>query len=341
MTVRSGYHRTGRTRLGAVVCAAALGLLTACGGTDAAGTVSASTATSGPWEFTDDQGVKISKPKRPSVIVAESGTAGALWEYGVKAKGIFGQHRKADGSKDPLVGDVDLASVEVLGNAWGEFNLEKFAALKPDIVLTTMQGPMLWAVPQESKDKINAIAPIGGIQLAGKPLPDVITQMEGLAKSLGGNADSDPIKKARADLATAENAVREAVKAKPGLKVLVANASKEGLSVAPPKYHGDLRYFASLGVELVGPNSPDQPFETLSWEQAGKYPADVVLLDNREGTSTPAELKAIPTWNTHPAVKAGQVGVWHTLAPIGYRSHAEVLTDLAGTVRKSRTDVVN
>ncbi len=69
-----------------------------------------------------------------------------------------------------------------------------------------------------------------------------------------------------------------------------------------PDTSADLKYFKSLGVEFITPDKLDESgfFESLSWENAGKYKADLVLLDNRTGTLQPEELKAKATWPRCP-----------------------------------------
>ena len=44
----------------------------------------------------------------------------------------------------------------MIGNEWGQFNIEKYASLSPDVLITTMfdDAGTLWYVPEESKDKI-------------------------------------------------------------------------------------------------------------------------------------------------------------------------------------------
>lgn len=50
-------------------------------------------AASGLWEFTDDRGVTVSLPKRPVRVVAQTTSAAALWDYGVRPIAIFGPGR--------------------------------------------------------------------------------------------------------------------------------------------------------------------------------------------------------------------------------------------------------
>jgi len=48
-------------------------------------------------------------------------------------------------------------------------------------------------------------------------------------------------------------------------------------------------------------------FENLSWEQAGKYDADVITVDARETDDTAKQIDKLPTWQNLPPIKAGQV----------------------------------
>ena len=90
----------------------------------------ASVAVDGAWSFTDDRGVTVSLPALPQRIVAQVTAAASLWDYGVRPVGIFGPQRRADGTPDPLAGNIDLDAVTSLGEAWGEFDLERLIALQ-------------------------------------------------------------------------------------------------------------------------------------------------------------------------------------------------------------------
>ncbi|RJQ70239.1 ABC transporter substrate-binding protein [Pseudonocardiaceae bacterium YIM PH 21723] len=311
---------------------AVLGLFsTACGG-------ATTSTTTGAWSFKDDRGTEIKRDRRPVTIVAESGMAAALWEYGIKVKGVFGPQKKPDGSRDPQVGNVDLSQVTDLGQEYGQVNLEKLAVLKPDIVVTSLQGKTVWGIDEGALGRVDGIAPIVGIQVAAKDTKTLIGRVEDLVTALGGKVDGDPVTRAKADLAKAEQAVRDAVAAKPNLKVEVVNAGKDALYVTRLDYHHDVRYFRQLGVNIVGPAGADESWETVSWEQASRYPADLILLDNRLFSLQNDDLKKTqPTWTKLPAVTAGQVGVWHTLVPISYAANVIVLNDLAATLTRSTT----
>ncbi|CAM5447985.1 ABC transporter substrate-binding protein [Streptomyces avidinii] len=335
------------TRRGLIAAGGALGLvaaLTACGGSDSAkdgsGGKDSGAAASGPWSFKDDLGKELNAKSTPKNIVAFTGTAAALYDYGVNVKGVFGPTKTADGKADVQAGSMDISKVQILGNVYDEFNVEKYAALQPDLLVTnTWEKDTYWYVPEASKDKILKLAPAAAIGVGGSVSMDTaLARTADLAKSLGAdmNAKKAVDGKARFDAASAK--LREATKANPGIKVLVGSGSADLFYVSTPGTSADLKYFQSLGVEFVTPEKTDEGgfFESLSWENAGKYKADVVLLDNRTGTLQPAELKAKPTWAELPAAKANQITPRVTEPIYSYEKCAQILEDLAQSVQNAK-----
>ncbi|MGW7056262.1 ABC transporter substrate-binding protein [Streptomyces sp. NPDC054887] len=323
---------------------AATGLLAACGDSDkgkGSGKNGSDKADSGPWTFTDDRGKKIKLPKRPERIVAQSHPAAALWDFGIEPVGIFGPQKTADGKPSPQVGNLDLSKTTSVGTAFGEFQMEKLISLKPDLIVTIAYGPMVWYIPEEVYKKVEEVAPVAVIQLMGVAVPDAVKRFGELAEALGADPESAEVKKAKADFEKAAAGVTAAAKAKKGLSVAVVSGTKENFFVADPAFHGDVKYFQQLGLDIVKPKKPEAGFETLSWEEAGRYKADLVLEDARpEGGLTHKQLGAYPTWKGSPAVKADQVSDWQTETPFTYQRFTKVLNDLAATVSKVRTDVV-
>jgi iron complex transport system substrate-binding protein len=324
---------------------AATGLLAACGDSDKGkgkgSGKSGSGKDSGPWSFTDDRGKKISLPKRPERIVAQSHPAAALWDFGIQPVGIFGPQKTADGKPSPQIGNVDLSRTTSVGTAFGEFQMEKLISLQPDLIVTIAYGPMIWYIPEDVIKKVEEVAPIAVIQLMGVAVPDAVKRFGELAAALGADPDSAEIKKAKADFEAAAAGVTKAAAAKKGLSVAVVSGTKENFFVADPAFHGDVKYFQQLGLDIVKPAKPDAGFEALSWEEAGRYKADLVLEDSRpEGGLTHRQMDAYPTWKGSPAVKAGQVTDWQTETPFTYQRFTKVLNDLAASVEKARVDVV-
>ncbi|WP_329130455.1 ABC transporter substrate-binding protein [Streptomyces sp. NBC_01476] len=342
----------GISRRGVLAAGGSLGLgalLAACGsdspdsgaGSAKGGTTTgaAPTTPGGPWSFTDDRKQTAKKGSTPAKLVAYIGSAAALHDYGIECTGVFGPTTLKNGSPDAQAGGVDVHKVTVIGNTWGEFNIEKYAALSPDLLISHMyEAPTLWYVPDESAKKILALAPSVGINVAGVPLTTPLQRYAELASSLGADMSSGPnaAQKARFEKASAD--LRAAVKAHPGIKVLASSASADSFYVSTPAAACDLSYYKSLGVDFIVPDKVEGGFfETLSWETADKYKADVVMLDNRTATLQPKDLTAKPTWAQLPAVKAGQVLGWPSEPIFSYDKCAaqiEVLTQAITSAKK-------
>ncbi|WIY00038.1 ABC transporter substrate-binding protein [Amycolatopsis mongoliensis] len=316
---------------------AAAAALTACGSGE-----DKPAASSGPWEFTDDRGQKAARDQRPTRVVAYVSSAAALWDYGVRPLGVFGPQKTADGTKEIQAGNIDLNAVTSIGNAWDDFSMEKFAALKPDLVITGLTGAKptdLWVLKDDLGPKVQQIAPIVALSEYKVTLPKVIERYEQLAVALGGDANSDVIKKGKDDFRKASDDLKAAIKAKPGLKVLVVSSDKDNLYVCKPEFFADLAYYRDLGLDIVNGAGSDDYFETLSWEQAGKYPADLILTDSRTYALSRQQLAAIPTWAQLPAVKANQLADWSTEPRFNPVLAAPVIRKLTEVVQGARTDI--
>ncbi|MDT0532983.1 ABC transporter substrate-binding protein [Micromonospora sp. DSM 115977] len=315
-------------------------LLAGCGGDEDSAAPTAK-GSEGPWSFTDDRNEKVSTPARPTRVVAFTGVAAALVDFGLDKQivGVFGETKRSDGSKDPQAGDLDVESVEILGNVWGEFNLEKYAALRPELLVTHMYDPgAFWYVPDESKGKILPLAPTVTVTTARVPMTKPIERYAQLAESLGADLSAKKVTDAKARFEAAAESVRQAVKANPGIKVLACSGSPDLFYASNPKVSTDLMYFAELGVDIVVPTKLEAGdyFEALSWENAGKFPADLLLLDNRSTALQPKDLAAKPTWQQLPAVKANQVAAWDAVPRFSYAGAAPLLENLATAIKGAK-----
>ncbi|WP_320064258.1 ABC transporter substrate-binding protein [Micromonospora sp. RTGN7] len=331
-------HLTRRGLLSAGGALALGALLAACGDKDDDSTPAAG---SGPWSFTDDRPEKVTRDATPARVVAFTGVAAALVDFGVDSRivGVFGETTRTDGSKDPQAGDLDVGKVSVLGNVWGEFSVEKYAALNPDLLITHMYDPgAFWYVPDESRDKILALAPAVTITTARVPMTRPIARYAELAAALGADLNAKKVTDAKARFEAAAESVRQAVKANPGIKVLAASGSPDLFYASNPKVSTDLMYFAELGVDIVVPTKLEQGdyFEALSWENAGKFPADLILLDNRATAMQPADMAKKPTWAQLPAVKANQVTPWDAVPRFSYTGAAPLLENLAKAISAAK-----
>jgi hypothetical protein len=135
--------------LGTLATLASGSLLSACGSEEREG----AGEDSGPWRFTDDRGRKLERDARPKRIVANEATAAALWYAGVQPVGIFAGSPLKEST---LLEGVDLEGIRPLGEVYGEIDLERLAALKPDVIVTAFnpdQAPVLFGFKNESQQK--------------------------------------------------------------------------------------------------------------------------------------------------------------------------------------------
>jgi iron complex transport system substrate-binding protein len=315
-------------------------LLTACGGDEGAPPDGgAATGASGPFRFTDDRGRTVRLGQKPERVVAFVGTAAALHDYGVECTGVFGPTTTESGRADVQAGDLDVEKLTVLGNAFGEFDVEKYASLRPELLVTSMyEKNALWYVPQESKDQILKLAPSIGLTVARVSLPEPLERHAELAEALGADMSTSSVTRAQKRFEKAADELRTVAKQKKGLRVMAASGSPDLFYVSTPAPSADLRWFRELGVEFVEPDDLDKGgfYESLSWEKAAKYGADVIMLDNRSSALQPKALRSKPTWSSLPAVEAGQVVPWVTEPRFSYAGCAPVVEDLTAALRRAR-----
>ncbi|MEU5215843.1 ABC transporter substrate-binding protein [Streptomyces sp. NPDC020807] len=341
------------TRRGLIAAGSVLGLgaaLAACGGEtkDSSSPKGSSSATapakSGAWEFKDDRGVVAKAKTTPKRIVAFTGTAAALKDFGVESVGVFGPTYVEDPKTkqrkpDVQAGDLDINKVGVIGNVWGEFKIEEYLKLQPELLVTDMwEKNDLWYVPAEQKEKILKVAPSVALWAADNSMPTVLQRHADLAASLGADVETAQIKADKARFEAAAERVRKAAQGKKDIKVLIGSGSPDLFYVSTPVRPTDTLFFKELGVNLVVPNKLDAGgwFEGLSWENVDKYKADVIMLDNRTGTLQPEQLKSKPTWAALPAVKAGQVIPRVTEPIYSYAKCAPLLEDLAKALENAK-----
>ncbi|MFI5549871.1 ABC transporter substrate-binding protein [Streptomyces sp. NPDC051738] len=336
------------TRRGILAAGGALGLgavLAACGDDDAksGGSDEATTAAkSGPWTFKDDRGTTVKLDKVPTKIVAFVGVAAALYDYGIEVKGVFGPTKTQDGKADVQAGDMDVSKLTVFGNVWDQFNVEKYAAFAPEVLISTTfdSAGTLWYVPEASKDKIAKLAPSAAISVYDRQLTQPLERVWELAESLGADLKADKIAQSKKDFEAAAERLRKAAKARPEIKVLAGSASQDIFYVSGTNLSIDLEYFKALGVNFVEPPESAKKegggwFESLSWENVDKYPADIIMMDDRSSTIQPADITEA-TWKKLPAVKAGQVIARSPEPILSYDKCTPLLTSLAEAIEKAK-----
>ncbi|MET7764897.1 ABC transporter substrate-binding protein [Streptomyces sp. NPDC005393] len=320
--------------------AAGLGaLVTACGGKGSSGSGGDGDG-GGSWSFTDDRKQKITLDSRPQHIVAYIGSAAALHDFGIDQQitGVFGPTTLKNGTPDVQAGDLPVDKVTSLGQTWGQFNVEKYASLGPDLLITNMYDPgALFYLPDDSKKKILALARSAAITTGRVSMLEPIKRYAALAESLGADLKAKKVTDAKARFEKASETLRKSVTSH-RIKVMACSASADLFYVSNPKINADLIYFSELGVDFVVPEKPDKGgyFESLSWENADKYGADVLFLDNRTATLQPKALTAKPTWAKLPAVKAGQIAPWSSEPRFSYAGAAPLVESLTKAIQDAK-----
>ncbi|MFJ4717258.1 ABC transporter substrate-binding protein [Streptomyces sp. NPDC088785] len=335
------------TRRGLIAAGGALGLgaaLAACGGDSGDGGSAAARTTEkpGPWSFEDDRGTTVKLDAPPANIVAFTGVGAALYDYGIQVKGVFGPTTGKGGKPDVQAGDMPVDKVTVIGNTWGQFNIEKYAGLAPDVLISTMfdSAGTLWYVPEESKDKIAELAPSVGVSVFDRQLTKPLERMYALAESLGGDLKDAKVVAAKKRFEDAAARLRRAAKAHPDIRVLAGSASADIFYVSGTDLSIDLEYFKALGVNFVEPPAKAKKdsggwFENLSWENVDKYPADIIMMDDRAQALQPDAIEE-GTWKKLPAVKAGQVIARSPEPILSYDKCAPLLEHLAQAIETAK-----
>ena len=180
----------------AVLGATALStLLTACSPDSGTAVEEPAASADGSWSFTDDRKVKTSLDSVPQRIVAFTGTAAALHDFGIDDQivGVFGPTKLQNGKADPQAGNIDVDKVTILGNAYDKFNVEKYAGLTPDLLITNMYEPdTLWFVPEDSADKIAKLAKSVAITSSRVPLVKIIERSAALTPGQAAGVQPTP-----------------------------------------------------------------------------------------------------------------------------------------------------
>src|SRR5690606_22941639 len=229
------------------------------------------------WSYTDGSGQTVTVDHVPVRIVAHANAAAGLIPLGIRPVGIYVDSPVAD---DKSLQGLDLTGIEIVGEAWGEIDVEKVAALQPDLIVAEfwpLEKTWSGLADDGLRGQVSKLAPITGV-VQGTSIVTMIEDYETLAASLGADLAAPQVAADKAAFATSLAAFRAAVEAKPGLDVMAVWAGSDALYVAATAGAAELSDFASWGLKLVDPAIADDRgyWETLSWEQADKYQPDLV-----------------------------------------------------------------
>jgi iron complex transport system substrate-binding protein len=282
------------------------------------------------FSWTDARGQAIDLPTVPKVVVAQSSAAASLLDAGLKIAGVYGELTETDGKLDYQAGNIDVSQVTVLGKTYGEFKVEAYAAMNPELLIDmSFDNKTLWYVPVEAASKIEALAPTLGIKALNLGLVEIIEEFMDLAAKLGADTTAPAVVDAKAAFEQATEKIKAAVAAQPDLTVLAASPSSNTMYIANPAQHSDLALLKSLGVKFVDyQGKAEEYFAEISYEQLDKYSADVVLSDARNYAEKD-KVDAQATWKALAAVKGGQVYDWLPAAPFSYAAYVSILEGYA------------
>ncbi|GAA3519528.1 ABC transporter substrate-binding protein [Aeromicrobium panaciterrae] len=313
--------------------------LAACGSTSAGD----ADAGEGPWSFTSGNGDTVKLDKTPQRIIASGAEAAALISFGIRPVGLYAVGPIKD---DPNLKDLDLSGITILSETWGEIDVEKAAALKPDLIVAdwwpaeNAYSGLEGSVKASSK-KLAKLAPVVGIA-QGDSIEDLVRGYEKLAISLGADADDPKIAADKKAFEDSLAAFKKAVAAKPDLKALAVSPADDLLYVANPEYAPELLDFQRWGLDVINPDNPDKGFpywENLSWEHADKYQPDLLLMDGRSYETGVKTGEKQPTWNSIKAAKARSYVSWPAYWMHTYGEYAAQLTQLTAAIEKADADL--
>lgn len=293
-------------------------------------TLLGSAAHAEPWTFTDGTGQTVTLESVPQRIIASQDAAAGLIPLGIRPVGIYADSPVADAK---ALQGLDLTGIEIIGQAWGEVDVEKAAALEPDLVIAEY-WPLdkTWSGGDTVIDPLSAIAPVTGIT-QGDSILQLIGDYETLATSLGADLAQPTIASEKVGFETALAQFKAAVAAKPNLTALAVWAGTDALYIAAAPGAAELMDFKNWGLNLLEPEVADDRgyWETLSWEQADKYQPDLILVDNRSA-ATIATAEAQPTWTLMQAAAAGAVADWPAFWLRNYAAYGSELTKLTAAI---------
>jgi iron complex transport system substrate-binding protein len=297
------------------------------------GTPAASPAADGPWSFTDDNGVTVTLPKRPTRIAADVNAAAPLWDFGIKPIAVSGWTVLSDASW----GNVDRSTPTIVAaEGLPEPDIEALLEMQAELFVTILWGPGdIWSfTTPENYAATQQVVPVICISVA--ETADVnLQRFIDLAVALGVDLETPELVQAKADFEAAVTAFSTLATEKADITSFfgAVSAGGETWSAAYPPDWADLAWYQSLGMTIIEPDAePGMYWEDLSGEEAVKYPADIFFNSTRAGSSTKEELMADPLFGMHPAIAAGQIGAWNQDFILSYQGLKAAIDTMSATL---------
>lgn len=321
----------------AIVAALIASMLVACGADQE------NPAGGDAWSFTSGDGKTYTAGEVPTRIIAQGEAAAALLSFGIRPVGIY---LNAPLNETRALDGFDVDGIEIIGETWGQIDVEKAAALRPDLIVSAYwpieeaYGGFEEGVEENSK-KAAQLAPVVG-PATGESVEDMLNGFETLAVSLGADVDTGEIAEQKAAFTAARERFSAVTAAKPQLTALAVSPNDDLLYVAVPENSAELTDFAEWGLNLIVPDSPDPAFpywENVSWENADKYQPDLILMDDRTYDASLAIADRQATWKRIRAVEAGAITPWPAYWISTWASYAAQLDKLSDAVEKANPNL--
>lgn len=297
------------------------------------------------WNFTDDKGNTVTLDKRPTRIVADVNAAAPLWDFGIKPTALFGWNVLADGSFGDAGGNIDGDGIAIVGDVNETIRVEELIAVEPDLIVTLTWTPdnpdEYWSLDADADaplEQVRSVAPIVAISATGRADNNTYRFAE-LAASLGADVGSPELLQAEENFQLALENLRD-VAASSELSVLFFAPVPDNAYIANPIDWADINLYQELGLNVVQPDAEQNDFwESISHEQALKYPADVIFISTRSEAFSIDEVLSSPTWSQHPAVAAGQIYPWNQDFIMSYQGMTTALNGIADALSSSEKAV--
>lgn len=293
----------------------------------------------GEWTYTDVLGKTVTLPTRPVRIAATLVTAAALWDLGIQVVAVFDWTASAHPNGDHIAwGSVDPKAVANVGDIDGNIKPEDLLNSRPDLILTLTFDPADPAstvgVLPDFAATIEQIAPV----LVVTDMASTATQLErlvDLAGRLGADLAVPEVVEARTAYEAKLDEFQQTVHAASDLTTLFANFDADTYYVAGPQGVSELLFLSELGLRFANADSPEAAsfWETLSAEEALRYPSDIIFNDVYSAFQGIDALQSQAVYAAMPAIAAGQVGEWNRDFPVNYAGVTDFLETILVTLR--------
>ncbi len=243
----------------------------------------------------------------PTKVMAYIGIASALYDFRFEVTGFFSGETLE--KVDPKTIAPNLPFDRMTNLDYGDgIDVETILGLGTELFVganydVTGSSQTIWPIPQDVVEQIAKVAGVIAVAYAdGTDAARLIQTNESLAAALGADVTCGDVASTKDTFKASEQALRDAVAAKPGFRALFMTGAPDGFYVG--RNLADLNLYTGAGLEIVGVEG----YDIQSWETFPAVDAGAIFVDNRAtGWLQPEEMKAqIPTWPLHLAVRLGR-----------------------------------